>query len=191
MGKRSDVAILTGKNLTDEFEKLIKEGVIDPVESGKLRGRDEHLYRWENVEWSGFYEDVSAVKALLRGVKESENEDDRFIFLRVGNGEDDVEYFWNLEDNEETGDLISEFYPHPEIVCPEYEKEGEEKKPKSTLTKDRLIGILVDYIDCDLGAADVDFVRETLTDTCGCTEKELKEIGIYDWLGFSDDDEEE
>ena len=57
-------------------------------------------------------------------------------------------------------------------------------KDETELTKERVISILVDYIDNDLSAADPGYVREVLTDVCGCTEKELKLLGIYEWLGF-------
>lgn len=49
------------------------------------------------------------------------------------------------------------------------------------MSKERVIAILVDYIDNDLAAADPGYVREVLRDVCGCTDEELKEL--YDWLG--------
>lgn len=59
------------------------------------------------------------------------------------------------------------------------------------MTKERVVGILIDYIDNDLSSADPEYVRDTLTGVCGCTDDELKELGIYDWLGFDEVDEEE
>lgn len=50
------------------------------------------------------------------------------------------------------------------------------------MTKERVIDILVSYIDNDLGVAEPEYVREVLYDVCGCTDDELKELGIYDWL---------
>lgn len=69
----------------------------------------------------------------------------------------------------------------------DYYPDGAE--PKHPLTKRRLINILVSYIDTDLESADPAYVREVLTDQCGCTDDELKEIGVYDWLGFGGDEE--
>ena len=57
------------------------------------------------------------------------------------------------------------------------------------MTKERMISILVDYIDTDLASADPGYVREVLRDCCGCTDEELKELGIYEWLGFGECEE--
>ena len=57
------------------------------------------------------------------------------------------------------------------------------------MTKERVIDILVSYIDNDLGSAEPGYVREVLRDVCGCTDEELKELDIYDWLGFDYDEE--
>lgn len=53
------------------------------------------------------------------------------------------------------------------------------------IDKQRVVDILVDYINNDLESADPGYVREVLRDICGCTDDELKELGIYDWLGFN------
>ena len=50
------------------------------------------------------------------------------------------------------------------------------------MTKERVIEILINYIDNDLETADSEYVREVLYGIC--TNEELKELGIYDWLGF-------
>lgn len=58
------------------------------------------------------------------------------------------------------------------------------KNPKTTW--ERLWNILIDYIDNDLeGGADADYVREMLKEIC--TEEELKELGLWDWLDMGDD----
>lgn len=49
------------------------------------------------------------------------------------------------------------------------------------MTKERVVSILISYISNDLEAADPAYVRETLTDICGCDTQELKELGL-DWL---------
>ena len=59
------------------------------------------------------------------------------------------------------------------------------------MSKERVIAILVGYIDNDLAAADPGYVREVLRDVCGCTDEELKELGIYDWLGFDYEEDAE
>lgn len=58
------------------------------------------------------------------------------------------------------------------------------------ITQKRTEQILVSYIDNDLAAADPGYVRETLTDVCGCDEDELVALGLYDWLGFDMEEEE-
>lgn len=55
------------------------------------------------------------------------------------------------------------------------------------MTKDRVSEILIEYIDNDLNTADPEYVRETLRDIC--TNEELKELGLYEWLGFEDEDD--
>lgn len=57
------------------------------------------------------------------------------------------------------------------------------------MNKERITEILIDYIDNDLETANPGYVREVLRDRCGCTDEELKELGIYDWLNFSECEE--
>ena len=57
------------------------------------------------------------------------------------------------------------------------------------MDKNRVVEILVDYIGNDLDSADQGYVREVLTDVCGCSKAELKELGVYDWLGFDEGDD--
>ena len=64
-----------------------------------------------------------------------------------------------------------------------------EEEPETGITKERLIEILISYIDNDAAAADPGYIREVLTDICGCTETELKELGLYGWLGFDQEEE--
>lgn len=60
------------------------------------------------------------------------------------------------------------------------------------ITQERTADILRDYIDRDLGYpdSDVGYVRETLTDYCGCDEEELVALELFDWLGFDKEDED-
>jgi len=58
------------------------------------------------------------------------------------------------------------------------------------ITQERTAEILRDYIDNDLSAADPGYVRETLTDCCGCDEEELVALELFDWLGFDKEDED-
>ena len=53
----------------------------------------------------------------------------------------------------------------------------------------RVWGILVDYIDHDLDGASVEWVKETLMEIA--TTDELKDLGIWEWLGFEEDDDGE
>ena len=54
------------------------------------------------------------------------------------------------------------------------------------IRKERIMDILISYIDNDLGTADPGYVREVVESIC--SKEEMKELGLYDWLGF---DEEE
>ena len=56
---------------------------------------------------------------------------------------------------------------------------------------DRVVCILASYIDNDLDSAEPGYVREVLRDVCGCTDNELKELGLYDWLGFGECEEDD
>ena len=53
-----------------------------------------------------------------------------------------------------------------------------------TMTFERLKEILVAYIDKDLNESEVEWVREVLADLC--TQDELKELGLWEWLQFDD-----
>lgn len=44
--------------------------------------------------------------------------------------------------------------------------------------------ILLAYIDNDLDSAEPGYVRDTLVNTIGVDDKELKDLDLYDWLGF-------
>lgn len=52
------------------------------------------------------------------------------------------------------------------------------------MTKERVIDILISYIDNDLTSADPGYVRDVVSDIC--TTEEIKELGL-DWLGFDED----
>ncbi len=54
------------------------------------------------------------------------------------------------------------------------------------MSKERLIQVIRDYVGCDIEAAEPHYVRDVLTDTCGCTKEELKELDLWNWLGFAD-----
>ena len=49
------------------------------------------------------------------------------------------------------------------------------------MTFDRLKQAFLSYIDNDLAVAEPGYVRDVLTDTCGLTSAEIKELGL-DWL---------
>ena len=52
------------------------------------------------------------------------------------------------------------------------------------MTQERVKEILVGYIDNDLNESEPEWVRETLADLC--TQEELKELGLWEWLNFDD-----
>ena len=53
------------------------------------------------------------------------------------------------------------------------------------VTWHRLWEMLIDYIDHDLEDADIAYVKESLAEMMSKTE--LKELGIWDWLGFEEE----
>ena len=55
------------------------------------------------------------------------------------------------------------------------------------MTFERLKEILIGFIDNDLNESEPEWVRETLLDLA--TPEELKELGIWDWLGFDNGEE--
>lgn len=56
------------------------------------------------------------------------------------------------------------------------------------MTVTRLKYILLKYIGNDLDVAEPGYVREVLTDICGCSMEEIKELQL-DWLWPIDDEE--
>ena len=47
------------------------------------------------------------------------------------------------------------------------------------MTLERTIDIIGRYVDQDLDSAEPEWVCEVLTDCCGCTKKEVEELGFY------------
>lgn len=60
-----------------------------------------------------------------------------------------------------------------------------------TISYERLLQILQDYVNADVAeASELEYIRETLVDTCGCSKDELEELGL-DWIfpeDYWDDD---
>lgn len=54
------------------------------------------------------------------------------------------------------------------------------------MTIERIKEILMAYIDNDLASADPGWVRDVLAEIC--TMKEIKELGLYEWLGFEEEE---
>lgn len=54
------------------------------------------------------------------------------------------------------------------------------------MTMARVIDILIDYIDNDLNSSDPEYVRDTLERICSM--EEIRELGIYEWLGFNEEE---
>ena len=57
------------------------------------------------------------------------------------------------------------------------------------ISAERIKEILVSYIDNDLESAEPGYVRDVLQELC--SKDELKSLGLFDWLGFGNDDEED
>ena len=75
------------------------------------------------------------------------------------------------------------FIPSNDELC-------REKQKKSGVSYDRLLGILQTYVANDLEAADTAYVREILMDVCGCTKKEMEDLGFGYLTDTMEDDEE-
>ena len=58
---------------------------------------------------------------------------------------------------------------------------------KPTVTWQRLWEILISYMDHDLENADIAYVHEFLPEIM--TDDEMKELGIWEWLGFDYEEE--
>ena len=58
------------------------------------------------------------------------------------------------------------------------------------ITQKRTAEILTAYIDNDLYDAEPGYVRDTLTNTIGVDDDELKDLGLFDWLGFNESEDE-
>ena len=56
------------------------------------------------------------------------------------------------------------------------------------MTKERVVDIFVQYLDNDLATAELGYVREVVRSIC--TIDEMKELGIYEWLGFDEEADE-
>lgn len=61
-------------------------------------------------------------------------------------------------------------------------------EPES-VSKERIIQILQTYVSTDAEAAEPEYIRDMLRDTCGMSPDEIKELG-FDWL-FPDEEGEE
>ena len=60
-----------------------------------------------------------------------------------------------------------------------------------TISYERLHQILHDYVMNDFeGAAETEYVRDILLDTCGCTEAEIEELGFGFLLDTKENDNE-
>ena len=60
------------------------------------------------------------------------------------------------------------------------------------ISQERTANILLRYLGNELASGvNRSHIREVLEDVCGCTEDELEDIGVYDWLGFEDYFDEE
>lgn len=58
------------------------------------------------------------------------------------------------------------------------------------ITQKRTAEILVAYIDNDLYDAEPGYVRDTLVNRIGVDDDELKDLGLFDWLGFNESEDE-
>jgi hypothetical protein len=107
MGYRSDVGLCLDAPARERLEKALQE--LDPKEnsapiileffqSAERREDKESgsvAYLWRNVKWNDEFPDIAFVEGFLDALDDADW--DRYLFLRVGEDEDDTEIrgtFW-------------------------------------------------------------------------------------------------
>jgi hypothetical protein len=91
-GKEALDAALAEAQNTNEHFSVIKE----LLDCGSVRSSSDDgavAYHWQWLKWYADYYDVSFIENLLRSL-----DDEDYLFIRVGESDDDTEYqggFWN------------------------------------------------------------------------------------------------
>ena len=144
------------KKMPDDVEtqiyKVLSKAFDCEIYSGVNNTTMADIWNWENC-----YDGEEVEKALSRASEVAEIESGEIAYK----GEDNSLWRFIWRDDtwvEENGHI-------------EY----------TDMTFDRLKQVFLNYIDNDLAAAEPGYVRDVLTDTCGLTNAEIKELGI-DWL---------
>jgi len=106
MGYRSDVGLCLsakGKEALDaalaEAEKTNKHyslimDLLDKADSRITSDDGTVAYHWQSVKWYADYSDVSFIENLLHSL-----DDEDYLFIRVGEENDDTEYQGEFRDN--------------------------------------------------------------------------------------------
>lgn len=189
MGQWYDIGLQAGKTVAEKVDEFIKnEKNFAPKRRKELRDGSV-VYQWY-MKWNPYlFTDEKKFCELLEEFDDDgdwldddeQYKDKAYKFVGVGDEGGNEEF-----GNEAGNDLFDCLYDACEVTFPD---EFWEEEPETSITKERLIEILISYIDNDAAATDPGYIREVLTDICGCTETELKELGLYGWLGFDQEEE--
>jgi hypothetical protein len=106
MGYRSELGLCLTREVRPKIEHALSElenqnsktaGIVQELlECGEKREDAKNgcvAYHWANLKWYADYEDVAFVENLLGDLEE-----EQYLFIRVGEADDDTEYrgcFWD------------------------------------------------------------------------------------------------
>lgn len=119
MAYESNVALMLNENdyqaLKNKFEKLSTECRVWLTVAEKRgernfnrdREHDEFVYLyWEDIKWS---EKLPEVKAVMDQIREMQNQNHAYDFVRLGDDEEDMEHRYNIECTFEIKRSIAKF----------------------------------------------------------------------------------
>lgn len=126
MGYYSTIRIATTEKGFEEMKELsgiyeseygCVEPFMDNIESMESPHDGDIVLGWDNVK---FYEEFPETKHLERVLEEAENKGVPFIFMRIGEEWDDVEYSYSytaesLRNQELYGELKTNMFPEVQI----------------------------------------------------------------------------
>lgn len=187
MGQWYDIGLQAGKTVAEKVDEFIKNEQFNPKRRKRLRDGSV-VYQWY-MKWNPYlFKDEQRFCDLLETfddlgtwISDEQYKNMAYKLVCVGDEGGNEEL-----GNEAGNELFDCLYDACEVTFPD---EFWEEELETGITKERLIEILISYIDNDTATADPGYIREVLTDNCGCTETELKELGLYGWLGFDIEEE--
>lgn len=119
MAYESNVALMLNQNdyeaLRNKFQELNNEARVWLTVAEKRGERnfnrdkehDEYVYLyWEDIKWS---EKLPEVKAVMDHIREMQNQNHTYDFVRLGDDEEDMEHRYNIECTFEIKRSIAKF----------------------------------------------------------------------------------